>query len=420
MSALLEKPLIISQFQRVRSQTEDLCLPLEIEDYQIQPMADASPPKWHLAHVTWFFETFVLAKYFPNYKVFKPGYHHLFNSYYNGVGSPFPRTSRGYLSRPTVAEIYEYRKRIDERVLDLLRTNSDPEIIFRVTLGLHHERQHQELLLTDVKYNFGNNPLLPAYSKKTKRHTYKLPPQKWMEFEGGVTEIGSDFSGNFVFDNETPRHKVFLEPFYLSSRLVTNREFLEFIRDDGYERHELWLSDAWANLKNLGQNRWKFPLYWYEEDEVLFEYTLQGTRQLDLDAPLCHVSAYEADAFSRWKGARLPTEQEWEFAASGLPVAGNFLCAGNFHPVNASEDKFSSFFGNAWEWTSSSYSPYPGFSSFEGSLGEYNGKFMSSQLVLKGGSCVSAKDHIRATYRNFFYPKDRWQFSGIRLAKDAL
>ena len=420
MSVLPEKPLMIADFQQVRSQTEDLCVPLEIEDYQVQPMADASPPKWHLAHVTWFFETFVLAKFSPNYQVFKPSYHHLFNSYYNGVGSAFPRDSRGHLSRPTVAEIYEYRKHIDEGVLNLLETSSNPEISFRVTLGLHHERQHQELLLTDVKYNFGNNPLLPQYCKKTDKNLVKPTPQNWIEFKGGITEIGADFSRGFIFDNEAPRHRAFLAPFHLSSRLVTNGEFLEFIRDGGYERHEFWLSDAWAHLKSLGQNRWKHPLYWYEEDGALFEYTLQGARQLDLEAPLCHVSAYEADAFSRWKGARLPTEQEWEFAVGGLPVEGNFLSAGNFHPVSSSKDKFSSLFGDVWEWTSSSYSPYPGFASFEGSLGEYNGKFMSSQLVLRGGSCVSAEEHIRATYRNFFYPKDRWQFSGIRLAKDAL
>ena len=287
-------------------------------------------------------------------------------------------------------------------------------------MGLHHERQHQELLLTDVKYNFGNNPLLPQYCKKTDKNLVKPTPQNWIEFKGGITEIGADFSRGFIFDNEAPRHRAFLAPFHLSSRLVTNGEFLEFIRDGGYERHEFWLSDAWAHLKSLGQNRWKHPLYWYEEDGALFEYTLQGARQLDLEAPLCHVSAYEADAFSRWKGARLPTEQEWEFAVGGLPVEGNFLSEGNFHPVSSSKDKFSSLFGDVWEWTSSSYSPYPGFASFEGSLGEYNGKFMSSQLVLRGGSCVSAEEHIRATYRNFFYPKDRWQFSGIRLAKDAL
>ena len=420
MSVLIEKPVITTDFQKVRSQTEDLCSPLEIEDYQIQPMADASPPKWHLAHVTWFFETFVLAKHSRDYQVFNPVYNYLFNSYYNGVGSPYPRASRGHLSRPTVSEIYEYRKIIDERILNLLETNPDPEIIFRVTLGLHHERQHQELMLADVKYNFGNNPLLPSYSKKTDNNIGQVLPQKWIEFKGGIAEVGAFYSNDFIFDNETPRHKVFLAPFYFSSHLVTNREFLEFIENDGYERHDLWLSDGWGHLKSLGQNRWKYPLYWFEEDNVLFEYTLQGPRPLDLDAPLCHVSAYEADAFARWKGARLPTEQEWEFAASGLPVSGNFLSSGHFHPTRDSKKSFSGLFGDVWEWTSSSYSPYPGFSPFEGSLGEYNGKFMSSQLVLRGGSCVSSQDHIRKTYRNFFYPRDRWQFSGIRLAKDSL
>ncbi len=420
MSVLIEKPVIMTNFQKVRSQTVDLCLPLEIEDYQIQPMADASPPKWHLAHVTWFFETFVLAKYSRNHKALNPVYNYLFNSYYNGVGSPYPRASRGHLSRPTVAEIYEYRKIIDERVLDLLETNSDPEIAFRVNLGLHHERQHQELMLTDVKYNFGNNPLLPSYSPKIENNIGQVLPQKWIEFKGGIAEVGASYSNDFIFDNETPRHKVFLAPFYFSSHLETNRDFLEFIQNDGYERHDLWLSDGWAHLKSLGQNRWKYPLYWFEEDNVLFEYTLQGPRPLDLDAPLCHVSAYEADAFARWKGARLPTEQEWEFAASDLPVSGNFLSSGYFHPTRDDEERFSGLYGDVWEWTSSSYSPYPGFSPFEGSLGEYNGKFMSSQLVLRGGSCVSSHDHIRKTYRNFFYPRDRWQFSGIRLAKDSL
>ncbi len=420
MSVLIEKPVIMNDFQKVRSQTEELCSPLEIEDYQIQPMADASPPKWHLAHVTWFFETFVLAKHSHNYQVFNPAYNYLFNSYYNGVGSPYPRASRGHLSRPTVAEIYEYRKIIDERILNLLETNPDPEIIFRVTLGLHHERQHQELMLTDVKYNFGNNPLLPSYNKIIDINIGQVLPQKWIEFKGGIAEVGAFYSNDFIFDNETPKHKVFLAPFHFSSHLVTNRDFLEFIQNDGYERHDLWLSDGWAHLKSLGQNRWKYPLYWFEEDNVLFEYTLQGPRPLDLDAPLCHVSAYEADAFARWKGARLPTEQEWEFAASDLPVSGNFLSSGHFHPTRDDKESFSGLFGDVWEWTSSSYSPYPGFSPFEGSLGEYNGKFMSSQLVLRGGSCVSSQDHIRKTYRNFFYPRDRWQFSGIRLAKDSL
>ena len=352
--------------------------------------------------------------------MFNTAFNYLFNSYYNGVGSPYPRASRGHLSRPTVAEIYEYRKIIDERILNLLETNSDPEITFRVTLGLHHERQHQELMLADIKYNFGNNPLLPSYSQRIENNICQVLPQKWIEFKGGIAEVGAFYSNDFIFDNETPRHKVFLAPFYFSSHLVTNRDFLEFIQNDGYERHDLWLSDGWAHLKSLGQNRWKYPLYWFEEDNVLFEYTLQGPRPLDLDAPLCHVSAYEADAFARWKGARLPTEQEWEFAASDLPVSGNFLSSGYFHPTRDDKERFSGLYGDVWEWTSSSYSPYPGFSPFEGSLGEYNGKFMSSQLVLRGGSCVSSQDHIRKTYRNFFYPRDRWQFSGIRLAKDAL
>ena len=256
--------------------------------------------------------------------------------------------------------------------------------------------------------------------KKIENNIGQVLPQKWVEFKGGITEVGAFYSNDFIFDNETPRHKVFLAPFYFSSHLVTNRDFLEFIQNDGYERHDLWLSDGWAHLKSLGQNRWKYPLYWFEEDNVLFEYTLQGPRPLDLDAPLCHVSAYEADAFARWKGARLPTEQEWEFAASDSPVSGNFLSSGYFHPTRDDKERFSGFYGDVWEWTSSSYSPYPGFSPFEGSLGEYNGKFMSSQLVLRGGSCVSSHDHIRKTYRNFFYPRDRWQFSGIRLAKDSL
>lgn len=404
------------RYARIRQQTVDLCLPLEIEDYQVQPMADASPPKWHLAHVTWFFETFILSRQVPGYEPVHPLYEMLFNSYYNGIGAAFPRPNRGFLSRPTVQEVLDYRSEIDERMQSFLASDFSDEVRFSIELGLNHEQQHQELTLTDLKYNLGNNPLKPAYREILVDMADAAGEAGWTEFEGGLVEIGAE-SSDFVFDNETPRHQVFLEPFALGTRAVTNGEFLEFIRDGGYERHELWLSDGWSHLKSLDA-RWSGPLYWRVVGDDIFEYTLTGERPLEPDLPVCHVSGYEADAFARWAGARLPTEMEWETAAESCGLVGNFVESEQFHPSVQASPALTGMLGDVWEWTSSSYAAYPGFKSFPGQLGEYNGKFMANQLVLKGGSCVTPASHIRSTYRNFFYPPDRWQFTGIRLARD--
>lgn len=427
MSAIPHKEYsenLTERYRQVRKQSVELSAPLVTEDYQVQPMADASPPKWHLAHITWFFETFLLVPELEGYRRFNEAFETLFNSYYNGVGKPFPRAHRGHLSRPTVAEVFDYRAHVDEAMLTLLANPLSDEILFRVEVGLNHEQQHQELLLTDLKYNFGNNPLKPAYLDR-KLPTGTAADQDWIGFDGGLVDSGADKAGPYVFDNETPKHRVYLESFELANRTVTNSEFLAFIEDGGYDRFELWLSDGWSYLAELGEARWQSPLYWRREGSQIYEYTLFGERPLDLDAPVCHVSGYEADAYARWRGCRLPTEYEWEHAAKSLVVEGNLLESQNFHPVAASansrKDKgvLLGLFGDVWEWTSSSYQPYPGYVAFDGQLGEYNGKFMANQLVLRGGSCASAASHIRATYRNFFYPPDRWQFSGIRLARNT-
>ncbi len=422
MSAILQAETsgsLVDRYQQVRKQSEDLCAPLAIEDYQVQPMDDASPPKWHLAHVSWFFETFLLVPELPGYQRFNPAFETLFNSYYNGVGRPFPRSKRGHLSRPTVAEIYDYRGHVDEAMVRLLSGSLSDDACLRVEVGLNHEQQHQELLLTDLKYNLGNNPLKPAYAD-SKPEASVASEFDWTRFDGGLFDIGADRDASYVFDNETPRHKVYIDSFELANRPVTNGEYIEFILDRGYERFELWLSDGWAHLAGLGETRWEMPLYWRREGDQFFEYTLSGERLVDLNTPVCHVSGYEADAFARWRGCRLPTECEWELAATSLPVLGNLLESKNFHPLGvASNEGLAGMFGDVWEWTASSYGPYPGYQAFEGQLGEYNGKFMANQLVLRGGSCASAASHIRATYRNFFYPPDRWQFSGIRLARDS-
>ena len=393
-------------------------MPLEIEDYGVQPMADASPPKWHLAHTSWFFETFLLKQWQADYQPFHELFEFLFNSYYNGVGKPFPRPQRGMLSRPTVAEVYAYRRHVDEHMLELLRRD-DPEIAARTVLGLNHEQQHQELLLTDLKYNLGNNPLLPPYQAAAS----SAPSQPgaaagtgFVELPGGLVSIGADAAGgDFTFDNETPRHEFMLRPYGLASRPVSNGEYLAFMEAGGYEDPALWLSDGWAWLAS--QPQLEAPLYWHKREGAWHEYRLSGLKPLALDAPVCHVSLYEADAFARWRGHRLPLEQEWE-AAAGTEVRGNFLETGQLHPQRGSGAGLEQMFGDVWEWTASPYSPYPGFRPLAGTLGEYNGKFMSNQLVLRGGSCASAAEHVRRSYRNFFYPGDRWQFSGIRLATD--
>ncbi len=408
------------QYQSVREQSLHLCAPLELEDYGVQPMDDASPPKWHLAHVTWFFETFILKAQAEGYQPFHPRFEYLFNSYYNGVGQPYPRPKRGFLSRPTVAEIFEYRDYVDQHMLELLAISDAPLLQEHTTIGLHHEQQHQELLLTDIKYNFGNNPLFPAYCSSAEGtvavQNDHNQASSYIDYTGGVVEIGA--SDAFCFDNELPRHQVLLAPFSLADRLVTNGDYLQFIEDGGYQRADLWLSEGWAEVARQG---WQAPLYWHQQDSDWLEYRLDGLHALDPHLPVVHVSGHEAYAYAAWQNARLPTEFEWEHAAAQAPIRGTFVDAEAFHPqapVNVSDQPLRQLFGEVWQWTASSYGPYPGYQPLPGTLGEYNGKFMSSQLVLRGGSCATPRSHIRTSYRNFFYPPDRWQFSGIRLAKD--
>lgn len=405
----------------VRADSEALCSPLAIEDYGIQAMPDASPPKWHLAHTTWFFENFILIPYVRDYRVFHPRFGFLFNSYYETVGSFFPRPQRGLLARPTVEEVYRYRAHVDAAMGELLETAPErirEDLEFRTALGLNHEQQHQELLLTDIKYNFAVNPLRPAYHSTPPLPPSPAPPLSWLEYPGGIREIGHS-GPRFAYDNETPRHRVLLRDFRLGSRLVTNGEFLEFVGEGGYRRPELWLADGWNAVRQRG---WEAPLYWERIEDEWWLMTLAGLKRLDEHEPVCHVSFYEADAYARWRGGRLPTEAEWECAAANCAVQGNFRDSGLYHPASAAEAASGEpvqIFGDVWEWTQSGYAPYPGFKPLAGSLGEYNGKFMCNQLVLRGGSCATPESHIRASYRNFFYPSDRWQFMGIRLAEDA-
>lgn len=375
-------------------------------------MPDTSPTKWHLAHLTWFFERFVLAKYVDNYKAFNDEFHFLFNSYYYSVGQMHARPRRGLLSRPTFAEVLQYREHVDSAVLRLLEERDEQELLDRVVLGLHHEQQHQELLLTDIKHVLSCNPTHPVMNAGLRVSTSSTPAEySYSVGRSGIQQIGARGMG-FCFDNELPRHDALLHEHRIGDRLVTNGEYLEFIKDGGYADSNLWLSDGWAVINERG---WKRPLYWSEGLES--EFTLGGMRDLDANAPVCHVSFYEADAYARWAGARLPTEFEWEDAAAELETDGNLMESNYWHPIAASDTK--QFTGDVWEWTSSSYAPYPGFKPLAGSLGEYNGKFMSNQMTVRGGSCVTAADHIRASYRSFFYPDARWQFLGLRLAKDG-
>lgn len=408
---------MLQDYHKIRSRTEQLCEPLAVEDYVVQAMPDVSPPKWHLAHTAWFFETFLLVPHFPQYQAFHPLYAHLFNSYYNAVGTFFDRPHRGLLSRPTVEEIYRYRQYVDKAMEEFmagLDAELDSAILAKIELGLNHEQQHQELLLTDLKYNFSINPLKPVYIPRKPNLPAKLGPLSWLEYPGGLHDIGHAGEG-FSYDNESPRHSVYLMDYRLASRLVSNGEYLEFIAAGGYKRPEFWLSEGW---KTAQEQKWQAPLYWECHDGAWASMTLAGLRKLDEYEPVCHVSFYEADAYARWRGKRLPLEAEWECAAGGKPVAGNFLESAQFHPVPAAAGA-AQWFGDVWEWTESPYRPYPGFRAPKGALGEYNGKFMCNQMVLRGGSCVSTQNHIRATYRNFFYPPDRWQFTGIRLADDV-
>jgi ergothioneine biosynthesis protein EgtB len=406
------------RYREVRRFTEALCEPLSAEDCQAQSMEDASPAKWHLAHTTWFFETFVLESSRRGYRPFQPEFRVLFNSYYESVGEKHPRPRRGLLTRPSLQEVHAYRRHVDGRMTDLIDGGrlgkSVPAVI---ELGLHHEQQHQELILTDAKHLLAQNPILPAYRSCPTQRAADVSPAGWQEFDEGVRSIGHD-GRDFSFDNERPRHRRFVGAFALATRPVTNREFLAFVEDGGYGRPDLWLSDGWSAVTTRG---WRAPLYWLGGEGGRRIFTLGGVRDLGLDEPVCHVSFYEADAYARWAGARLPTEAEWELAAGVTLKKGNFVENGFLHPVPAPAPAgaMEQIFGDVWEWTRSSYEPYPGYSSPSGALGEYNGKFMCSQMVLRGGSCATPAAHIRATYRNFFPPDARWQFSGIRLAKDA-
>jgi ergothioneine biosynthesis protein EgtB len=404
-----------SRFLTVRAQSLAICRPLEIEDYVVQSMSDTSPAKWHLAHTTWFYEQFLLRARLPGYRPFHPQYEFLFNSYYQTVGPMHQRPERGLLTRPTVEEVLRYRAYVDDHMQPLLATSADDEALASlVILGLNHEQQHQELLLTDIKHLFSRNPLLPPYTRAGMAQSeHAVGPMRFQTFEGGIQQMGASGS-EFCFDNELPRHRVLLESYALADRLITNAEYLEFIREGGYKRPELWLSDGWSTVT---QQAWAHPLYWAPTLDN--EFTLHGLQPLDQAAPVCHLSYYEADAFARWAGARLPTEAEWEFAANSLPLTGNLLGSGLLHPAPASAERgLTQMIGDVWEWTASAYTGYPGYRTASGALGEYNGKFMCNQMVLRGGSCVTPDDHIRSTYRNFFYPHSRWQFMGVRLARD--
>jgi ergothioneine biosynthesis protein EgtB len=403
------------QYLAVRECTGALCAPLALEDYVPQSMPEASPVKWHLAHTSWFFEHFILVASLPDYRVFHPRFDYLFNSYYEGVGPQAPRAQRGLLSRPTVAEIRAYRRHVDEHMAQLLQTQLPEPQRWLVQLGLHHEQQHQELLLTDLKHLLFCNPLQPAY--RPLRAAAADPADgspdgslRWRLYDAGLHEIGAEAGAGFCFDNETPRHRCYTAPFSLARRPVSNAEYREFVRDGGYARASLWLSDGWPLAR-----QWRAPLYWNEALDG--EFTLSGPRELEPHAPVCHLSYYEADAFARWAGARLPTEAEWELAASREAIDGNLLDSGLLHPRAPPKDS-RALFGDVWEWTASAYLPYPGYRPWIGAIGEYNGKFMANQFVLRGGSCATPGSHIRASYRNFFYPQARWQFAGIRLAKD--
>ncbi len=411
------------RYRSVRALSTQITDPLDAEDMVVQAMPDVSPPKWHLAHTTWFFETFVLAPNAPGYTVHDPRYGFLFNSYYNQIGAFHARARRGLLSRPTTAEVLTYRAHVDQHLLALLdETTPDllASVLPLVELGLNHEQQHQELLLMDVKYNLHCNPLYPAYRDDlVGQPTAACAPAAWLPQAGGVVEIGHDGDG-FAFDNESPRHRVLLEPYRLADRLVTCGEYLEFILAGGYRTPELWLSDGWATVQAQG---WQAPLYWHADGDVWQVFTLGGLRALDPAAPVSHLSFYEADAFARFAGRRLPTEFEWETAAvrtGADPSSGNFLDDGPVEPTAApSGAGLKQLFGDVWEWTASAYLPYPRYRPAAGAVGEYNGKFMSGQMVLRGGSCLTPAGHTRAAYRNFFPPDARWACAGLRLADDA-
>ena len=437
------------RYDHVRWLTEELCTSLSAEDCVVQAMPDASPAKWHLAHTTWFFETFLLIPFLPGYEPFHSQFGYLFNSYYNTVGERHPRPLRGLLTRPSLDEVYDYRAHIDDAMGTLLSGTPSPssDEVLRITeIGLQHEQQHQELLLTDIKYLLWCNPLRPVFREattewteaQTTRPQRDVPPVRYLRYDEGVQSFGrsgqaGQWTAAFCYDNEQPRHRRFLQPFGLADRPVTNREWQSFMADNGYRRPELWLAAGWDAVQTQG---WQSPLYWEQLDEAWQQFTLSGLRPLAASEPVCHISFYEADAFARWAGKRLPTEFEWEYSSHGLPVTGNLLDVETLesrgvHPLPvgatpATPDTSTpdaphpaGLFGDVWEWTASPYVAYPGYRPPDGALGEYNGKFMSNQMVLRGGSCATPASHIRPTYRNFFPPTARWQFSGLRLAEDV-
>lgn len=415
----MDSQQLLSQYLITRVTTEKLCQPLLIEDYVIQSIPDVSPPKWHLAHTTWFFETFLLKTYSASYIEFDPLYQYLFNSYYQRLGEPYPRAKRGLLSRPSVQEVYDYRRYVDEQVSDLVGLYPEHNNLLSILeLGIHHEQQHQELLLMDIKHNYSLIPDFSPYLTGNKSfNDHELTTLTFVAFDGGETEVGHKCCG-FSFDNEKPCHLQQLQPYVLANRLVTNGEFANFIADGGYENPQWWLADGWDYIS---KKKWQAPLYWWKQDNDWLVYTLQGLSEMDPRQPVVHVSFYEAYAYASYVNKRLPTEAEWENVANRFDkVVGNFLEDRLYHPqsLKSKAEGIEQLFGDVWEWTASPYTAYPGFKAEKNALGEYNGKFMSSQMVLRGGSCITPKAHIRPSYRNFFHAEKRWQFSGIRLADD--
>jgi ergothioneine biosynthesis protein EgtB len=411
------------RYASIRQASLDFAAPLSAEDCQVQSMPDASPTKWHLAHITWFFETFLLERYAPSYQAFDPAFRVLFNSYYQGVGEQHPRARRGLVTRPTLVDVKRYRAHVDDAMLALLEARAgDAEVEALVTLGLHHEQQHQELLLTDIKHALSCSPLSAPYARRWPMASVGPQALRWFGFAGGLREMGHlpQQDGPFCFDNETPRHRAWAEDFEIASRPATYGDFLAFMDDDGYARPELWLSMGWDWVRSGNRSA---PFYWRQDGGRWLSHTLQGTVEIDPNTPVCHLSYFEADAFARWSGARLPTELEWEVAARTLRTgAGNFADRGAFHPMPQAApvaDQPVQMFGDVWEWTQSAYLPYPRYQPLPGAVGEYNGKFMCNQFVLRGGSCATPAGHVRASYRNFFPPDAQWQFSGVRLARDA-
>lgn len=413
-----EKAEMLHLYQSIRKQSEQICKPLQTEDYTVQPIADVSPPKWHLGHTTWFFENFVLLPHQKDYQAFNLDLNYFFNSYYESQGPRILRSNRGNMTRPGVEEVMAYRAYVDRHIKVVLENKAglSSELQYLITVGLQHEQQHQELLLTDIKYILGANPLHPPYQEGEVKMS-GAARASFLPFEEGIYEIGYNGEG-FCWDNEKAPHKVYLNKFSIQSRLVTNGEYLEFMKAGGYQKHEYWLMEGFEWAKSLDSQS---PQYWYEQDGQWYYYTLQGMRPLDMEAPVTHVSYYEADAYAQWRGLRLPTEFEWEAACQALyqaiPDEANFQDSGLLLPTPAQNEKDHQFLGQVWEWTASAYLPYPGYSRFKGALGEYNGKFMVNQMVLRGGSCATPETHIRPTYRNFFHADKRWQFTGIRLAR---